>query len=741
MLLHSVDDFVGILQRCRKARDRSRALRLHVYMSKCGLLTHMSLGNYLVVMVADSGSIHDAQHIFDMLVCRSEHAWTSLIAGYVQIGKPEHALAMYEEMRNDSSVHPSAHTFVALLTACTKLGNLERGQELHSKIDELGLSQGDVFIGSTLIDMYAKCGSLLKAQQVFDKLPARNVVCWNALISGYAECGHGEEALKCFQQMHFEGACPDAVTFICSLKACGNVRAIDKGQEIHFEIERQGLLETNLNIGNALLDMYAKCGLPFMAQQVFDKLPVRDVYSWTALIAGYSERGLAAKALHCLDLMKLNGIRPNAVTFICSLKACSSLQTMDKAQELHADIEREGFLERNPVVGNSLIDMYVKCGLLTKAKQVFDKLPVRDVVSWTSLITGYAECGHGKEAVGCFEQMELDGVCSDSALLVCILKACSAIRAVDKGQAIHSEIERQGLLRTNPAIGNTLVDMYAKFGLIVKAQQVFDSLPVRNLVSWNALMAGYAEHGLGEETVKCFERMQFEGVSPDAVTFVCSLKACGSLGATGKGEEIHAEIERQGLLEQDQLVGSTLVDMYSRCGSPVKAQEVLDKLPVRDVVSWTALMEGYAQCGESESVFGVFDRMLSEHITPDPVTFIVILSMCSQKGLFVKSHTYFEAMSNSFGIAPTLEHHNCVLDLLLRGGHLEKAAKMIEKLPFTPNLVAWRTMLSACSKWGNSEYAKHAFKHVMHLKQKDPLCMSHIIYQVLSLERAEVKRF
>eukprot|EP00250_Pteridium_aquilinum_P002682 c12907_g1_i1 orf=451-924(+) len=154
--LHLVEDIVCTLQRCRKARDWSQLLRLHVHLHKCGLETHIVVGNHLVQMLVEAGSMYDAHQVFDMLVYRSEHTWTSLIAGYVKCGNPQHALKVYEDMQKDSYVHPSGHTFVALLKACTKLKDLERGLQVHSKIDELGMSQGDVFIGSALVDMYVK---------------------------------------------------------------------------------------------------------------------------------------------------------------------------------------------------------------------------------------------------------------------------------------------------------------------------------------------------------------------------------------------------------------------------------------------------------------------------------------------------------------------------------------------------------------------------------------------------------
>ena len=518
--------------------------------------------------------------VFNGLVPQKEVSWKFLISGCLRQGRPLKALAMYAEMQKDVSICPCKHTFVALLKACAKTKNLRTGSEVHAKIERTGWIDRDVFIGSSLIDMYAKCGRLDKAQKVFDKLLVRNVVCWNALLRRYVEHEQGSAALNRLEKMQFETISPDAVTFICILKACGSIGEIVKGKEIHADIERKGLLGQNLIIGNSLIDMYVKCGLLDMAQEVFDKLPTRDVVSWTSLIAGYVEHGAGEEALKCFQKMVGDGTPCNAITYVCILKACSSIGDSNKGQEIHSEIEKNGLLETNFLLCNALLDMYAKCGLLTKAQKVFDRIPVRDVVSWTSIIAGYTEHGHGEEAIMAFELMYMEGVRPDVVTFLCVLKACGHIRDMVKGEEVHAKIESRGFLDINIIVGNTLVDMYVKCGSLTRAQEVFDGLHDRNLVSWNALISGHAELGQAEEAIKCFERMQLDGVSPDGITFVCILKACSSLGATSKGIEIHVEIERQGLIERDILVGSTLVDMYARCGSLVKAHQVFDKLPV-----------------------------------------------------------------------------------------------------------------------------------------------------------------
>jgi pentatricopeptide repeat protein len=357
--------------------------------------------------------------------------------------------------------------------------------------------------------------------------------------------------------MQAEVVHPDAVSYVLGLKACATVGTRDKGRKLHVEIQGKGFLRNNVFIGSSLIDMYAKCGSLPEAQEVFEHLTCRNVVTWTALIAGFVLHGQGKEALRVYHEMQSDGVTPNVVTYICALKACSSIRAIEKGQEIHAHIERHGLLETDLAVGNTLIDMYAKFGLLPKARKVFDELPSRNIVSWTALIAGYTEHGYGDEALECFAEMQGKGFSPNAATFICGLRACGSTGAIGRGHEIHAEIERRGLLDAGPSLGNSLIDMYAKCGSLSKAQEVFDHLPARDIVSWNSLLAGYAEHDRGEEVLVYFDKMQDGCVSPDAVTFVCSLKACGSTGAIEKGQEIHAEVERQGLLERNPFISST----------------------------------------------------------------------------------------------------------------------------------------------------------------------------------------
>ena len=711
--------FTCVVKACGNIGATSKGQQMHADIERGGLLdTDLYVGDALMDMYLKCGFLPEAYQVFCRFPVWDVVSWNTLVAGCVEYDFCENVIEYLNQMQ-DEGISPNAFTYVCCLKACGKKGFIKSGQEMHTNIERKGLLEKDSFVGSALVDMYAKCGLLIEAQQVFDNLQVQDVVSWTTLISGYTEKGHSDQALRCFEDMQLEGFLPNSITFICSLKACGVVGDIDKGQKIHEEIERQELIKIENAIGSNVVAMYAKFGLLSLAEDVFERIPVQDGFAWGALIGGYVECGYNEEALEYFETMEqLKFILPTFSTLICCLKACGSIQATDSGQKIHAKIEKQGFLKKDIAIGNALLDMYVKCGCLAEADKLFDDLPDRDIISWNTLIVGYASHGHNKEAIIYFELMRSKGVCADVITLTFILKACHDIGATDKEQAIVAEIEEMGYLERDHYLGDSLINILVKKNSLLLAQQIFDILPVRDAVLWTSLIAGYTQHGYDEIALKYFEQMQHEGVSPIPATLVHCLRACSQIGAANKGREIHGEVERRGLSGRD-LVGNTLIDMYAKCGSLTMAQQVFDQLLVTDVVSWTALMTGYAHLGVSQSVFDSFERMLGLGIKPDQVTFIVLLNACSRVGLFTKSQMYFESMTCLFGISPSLKHYSCVVDLLGRAGQMEKAITSAKTSPMCPNLVLWDALLSACRNSGCIENGNEVFERVMCLSQHD----------------------
>ncbi|KAH7431458.1 hypothetical protein KP509_08G049100 [Ceratopteris richardii] len=521
--------------------------------------------------------------------------------------------------------------------------------------------------------MYAKCGALIRAREVLNELPLQDVVSWNALIGGYVQNGQGNEALNCYEQMQSEGIYPDAVTYSCILKACGITERLDHGRKIHDEVMSKDLLRGDILLGSALVDMYVKCGELKKAQEVLDELPARDAACWNTMIGGYVQSGHGEKALCCFSQMQSEGLSPTAITYSCILKACAITDALVLGVKIHEEIVDQGLLEKNVVLGTALLDMYAKCGNLSKAELVVNELPIRDVVMWNALITGYVQEGLCKEALACFEKMQSDGISPDASTYSCILKVCSITNDVTKGKQIHDQIIHQGLTTAHVVIGTSLVNMYAKCGELEKARQVLDELHVRDEISWNALIAGYAQQGQGKKALECIKFMQRDGLTPN-------------------------------------------------------------------LASWNAVIGGYAQQGLAEEALSCFQWMQGDGVLPDAITFVCVLSACSHAGLVEEGQTFFCNMSSVYGIKPNMEHLTCMIDLLGRTGHFDKAMEVIEKIASSDDPLVWSTILSSCEKWGNLKLGKWAFDHAIQLDGHDPvvyICMERMYCAVDMEENAK----
>ncbi|KAI5061660.1 hypothetical protein GOP47_0024165 [Adiantum capillus-veneris] len=711
--------YVSALKACAIIRAAAKGKQIHDEIVRQGLLqNNVALGGALVDMYCKCGDVSEARRVLQELPCRNVISWNALVAGYVQEGEAEQALNCLELMQHEG-IFPDAVTYACALKACARIKASGMGKQIHEEIVRQGLLQNDVVLGNVLMDMYCKCGNLSEAQQVLKKLTSRDVISWNTIIAGYTQEGEAEQALFCLEQMQREGILPDSVTHTCALKACATIKEVSKGKQIHEEIARQGLLQNNAVLGCALVDVYAKSGDVSEARRVLLELPSRNVTSWNALIAGYTQEGEAEHALKCLEEMQHEGIFPDVVTYMCVLKACASIKAALRGIQIHQEIVRQGLLQNNVALGGALVDMYAKCGNIFDARRVLQEYPCQNVVAWSALIAGCVQQGEAEQALDCLEQMWREGIHPDAVTYACTLQACAVMKAVDRGKQIHKEIVRQGLLWNHIMLGNTLVDMYAKCGDVSTGRRVLEELPSRNVVTWSTLIAGYVQEGEADQALDCLEQMQQEGILPDAITYACALRACATIRAVRRGKHIHEEIVRQGLLQNNLILGNVLVEMYAKCGHVTEARRVLEELPFRNVVSWSVLIAGYAQEGEAEEALNCLEQMQHEGILPDVVTFACILNVCNHHGLLEDAQELFFNMSTKFGVKPNLECYTCMIDLFGRSGHLEKAARLIQEMPSSDHTMIWHAMLDACRKQADVTMGEWAFEQAVKLDKSD----------------------
>ena len=607
---------------------------------------------------------------------------------------------------------PTRWRVVELVKECGKQKKLKEGIRIHAYIlkQDAGvlLNQRDPFVGNSLITMYAKCGCLSKARETFEDIPVHDVVSWNALISAYVGHGQPHKALNCFQHMLSQGCLyPDHVTFLCVLKSCCNLAQILKGREIHANLLMLCCYmqpQNNLLVCNALVDMYAKTGQLPDAQDTFDRIYFPDSISWNSLISAYSEHFYAEDALRCFFQMQAEGLFPDAITLVCVLKACVSIDENYKGVVFHASIFIDKWIEKDIVVGYALVDMYAKKGMLGRSQRVFDELRVKDTGSWNALIGGYIQRGRFKEAFNSFNEMQKHGHSANEVTSLSILKACGHVRDICKGESIHKQLIMEGLLENNVLLGAALVDMYAKCGALVKAKEVFNKLFVRDVVVWNALITGYAEHGFGEEALHCFSLMQNEGLSPDRITFLSVLKACGSIvGTKSHCDTLYTEIEHDESLMGNIMISTALMDMFGKHGALTKVQNLFRQhRSVKNVVTWTALISAYVRHGHMEEAFQCLKQMQLEGIPANAITFVGILKACGDIGSIHKGKEAHTQIVTQGLLEKEAIVGNALVDMYMKCGETIGAHQVFDRV-LVKSVDSWNTLISGYAQLGKYE--------------------------------------
>ncbi|MCO5594728.1 hypothetical protein L7F22_048761 [Adiantum nelumboides] len=599
--------------------------------------------------------------------------------------------------------------YSSLLKECTRLKSLQEGNRVHTHMIIEGLDMNLVLV-NRLVDMYGKCGCVMEARHTFDRLPDPNVYSWMALLSAYNNLGFASEVLTLHKQM-CKSIVPDNYIFVIVLNACTSLLALEYGQEVHMQMSNIGT-EMDAFVQSALINMYVHCGCIIDAYHIFIKADERNVVLWNAMILGHMQQGYCEEAVVLLREMLQEGILPDALTYVGAIQVCASMGLLEKARQHHMELVFFDYIA-DLTVSNALIDTYTKCGSFQDAWGVFVSMVKKDVVSFNVMIASFIQQGCNDKAISLYEQMKQDGLKPNETTFVSILRACTLLRDGEKGKKLHKEILKNGC-KLNCFLASTLIDMYAKCGMIVDAYEVFCTTEDRNVVVWTAMITGYTQQGFGKESLDMFLKMEQNGVKPNEATMLSALKACSILGAEAMGQEINYQI-KQSSLQRNTLVMNSLIEMHASCGNMKEALLAFKEMPERDVVSWTALIGGFAQQGFVKEALELFEQMLQEYVKPNAITFVTVLSACSHAGLVEEGYLHFFSMFSEHGVMPTSDIYACVVDLLGRAGHLEEAARVVINMGAQQTELAWRTLLGACRTSSNKSMAKFAMEQIIQL--------------------------
>lgn len=375
-----------VLKACAKSRSLTVGQQIHAHSLKTALLSNVYVFNTLMRLYAVCGTIEAVHKLFHFQPGsrRDLVSWTTLIQAYVKIGYPKVAILSFFDMCQ-ASLRPDGMTLVIVLSACSKLADLNLAIKIHRYILDNNLNT-DVFVDNALVGMYLKCGRTHLACKVFDEMPIKNVVSWNSMITGLVRQGKFKEALDKFRRMQAIGLKPDDVTFVGVLNSCANLGLLELGKWVHAYMDKNDIRADGF-IGNALVDMYAKCGSIDQAFRVFQGMKCRDVYSYTAMIVGLAIHGEAQKALEVFSEMSRVGIEPSEVTFVGVLSACSHAGLVEEGCKHFDDMSKVYNLKPQTAHYSCMVDLFGRAGLISEAVELVKYMPlVPDAFAWGALL-------------------------------------------------------------------------------------------------------------------------------------------------------------------------------------------------------------------------------------------------------------------------------------------------------------------------------------------------------------------
>ncbi|KAJ7952510.1 Pentatricopeptide repeat-containing protein [Quillaja saponaria] len=527
----------------------------------------------LLLKYTSTKFINWTNHATSIPLIEHHESWSRLIRMLAQDGT-NIGLALFEASQLlGYGIKPNGYALVQLVRASTNLGLDPYGKQLHGYILRSGY-YFDVFVSATLIRFYVRIESLNDAHILFDDMPHLNVVSWNTLISGYVHSGQFRRALCLFLQLERSHIYADAFSLTSALAACGQLSFLKLGRSIHSKVLKFGL-ERNIVVANCSIDMYGKCGSVQEAVQVFYEMIDKDTISWNSVISASASNGDIEQSLSFLYQMP----NPDSISY------------------------------------NEVINGIALGGNIEDAIQILSNMPNPNSSSWNSIITGYVNRGRAREALSMVSEMHSKDIQMDLFTFSITLSGIASLSALMWGTLIHCCTIKCGL-DASVLVGSALIDMYSKCGLVKTADLIFHSLSIKNLVSWNAMISGYAHNGYSAEVIHLFEQLKMErGVKPDGITFLNVLFACS-----------HNQLQMEVVIQ------------------------------------------------------------------------------------------YLESMIKDYGIAPTIEHCCSMIRLMGQRGELWRAEMMIYNMGFESCGLVWRALLGACGTCRDLKVAETAAVKVIELE-------------------------
>ncbi|KAL3655298.1 hypothetical protein CASFOL_001084 [Castilleja foliolosa] len=466
-----------------------------------------------------------------------------------------------------------------------------------------------------------------------------------------------------------------------------------------------------------------KCSIIFLQRPCFSSMTTTECRTRPSALSNnhvdivndftnYCYQKDLSKAMQELDNMQKHKLWADAITYTELIKCCIAHGAIKQGKQVYQHVFSNGYEPKTFLI-NTLLNMFVKFNLLDEAQSLFDQMLERNVVSWTTMISAYANSEINYKALEMLIMMLREGVRPNMYTYSSVLRACEGISNLKQ---VHCSIIKSGL-ELDVFVRSALIDIYSKWGELNSALYLFNEMQTSDLVVWNSIIGGFAQNNDGDEALNLFIRMKRFGFRSDQSTLTSVLRACTSLALLELGRQVHVHVIK---FKRDLVLNNALLDMYCKCGSLEDADVIFTRMVVKDVISWSTMIIGFAQNGYSRKALSLFETMKKASGTkPNHITILGVLFACSHAGLVKDGEYYFKSMKMLFGIDPGREHYGCMVDLLGRAGKIEEAMKLIQEMKCEPDAVTWRTLLGACRVHRKMDLAEYVAKKVLSLDPHD----------------------
>ncbi|CAL5369850.1 unnamed protein product [Camellia sinensis] len=595
-----------------------------------------------------------------------------------------------------------AEKFASYLEHCSDIVSL---RTLHASIFTFEL-QNNIFVGSKLLNCYAKLGFLTDSRWVFDKIVNNSLSLWNSILVGYFRAGYHDEVLVRYLDLRQRNIGVNGSAIMFSLKSCTELGSLQFGRGIHVDALKFGMSADRF-VGSSLVGLYSTYGDTDSASKVFDEIIERDVVAYTSMITGYAQSGYrhAYEAFGVVRAMQEEELCPNRVTLVTLLQAAGHLDALEEGQSIHGYAIRRGIGSSDEVFETSLMDMYIKCGAMNTAASIFSKMSTRTVASWNALIAGHLQMGRPLEALNLFFIMVQQNLEPDLITLANGILSCADLKYLNEGKSIHGYIIRTGL-RVDIVATTALIDLYSKCNSLTHARKIFNRMEAKDVISFNVMMAGYLQNGFACEAMNTFYEMVGTGIIPNLSTILSILSVFSDLKDVRQGRGVHGYIFRHGL-DLHSEIANQVIYMYAKCGYIDSCGQVFDRTKYKDLVSWTSIMMGYVHHGRADKAIALFRLMQREKVTADSVTFLSLLQGFSQLGCLSLAK---EVHCRIYRVSLELEMPviNSLITTYGKCGKLNIASALFEHMS-ERCLTSWNTMIAAYGMHGKCVEALKLF--------------------------------